>query len=419
MRLSAAHEGARTRLLLEGRLDGEWAQHLSWTLEDLMRGGTRQVVLDMAGVDYVSTPGVSVLAQRARDFAAIRGELLVVTPSPAAAAALALAGLEDRIVAASGPAGTAPRITSELLRRQHFTQEWRAAPGAARAICEAVPRASGAELACRIIGDPARLADGTVTADECEEVALPANSFAVGVGAIAAPNAFERMGELVAAAGSVAYLPTGGALVPDYMAGLMPAPPRALLASGLVCTGAFSQLVRFTASGDDGAPLGEIADAALRATGGSAAGIVIAAESVGLVGASLRRTPGGAGAPEWEVPEVRDWLTLTAEPSFANTTVLAAGVVARHAPDELARHLRPLGDGEELLGHFHAAVFSYRPVPQRTVPLEEIAEALFGRRRLRAVLHLLADRREHGAGESAFRRGLAWAAPITRVEHDA
>jgi hypothetical protein len=78
--------------------------------------------------------------------------------------------------------------------------------------------------------------------------------------------------------------------------------------------------------------------------------------------------------------------------------------------------LRPLGDAPGLVGHFHAAAFTYRPVPQRTVALRVLVTKLFTQQRVRALLHLVDDDRGGaGAGERHFRRGLCWAAPVTRV----
>jgi hypothetical protein len=74
-----------------------------------------------------------------------------------------------------------------------------------------------------------------------------------------------------------------------------------------------------------------------------------------------------------------------------------------------------LGGSAALHAHHHAAVFSYHPVPQRTVGVQPVVASLFDEQTLRAVLHLLADRRAGGAGESRFVRGLAWAAPIVTV----
>ncbi|MEI6338932.1 MAG: anti-sigma factor antagonist, partial [Verrucomicrobiota bacterium] len=77
----------------------------------------------------------------------------------------------------------------------------------------------------------------------------------------------------------------------------------------------------------------------------------------------------------------------------------------------LAPLLRPLG--ANLLGHFHAACFPYRPLQKGRIDLQPSVAGLFEGFNLQAVLHLLSDPREFiGAGESEFLRGALWIAPV-------
>jgi hypothetical protein len=118
----------------------------------------------------------------------------------------------------------------------------------------------------------------------------------------------------------------------------------------------------------------------------------------------------------FEVPEVREWLSFAPERTWSLTTTLIAGVVARAPKGPIAAHLRPLGGPGQLHGHFHAAVFSYHPLPQRTVELATLVRGLFANHQLRDVLHLVSDDRgDAGVGDSALVRGVAWVAPITQI----
>jgi len=90
--------------------------------------------------------------------------------------------------------------------------------------------------------------------------------------------------------------------------------------------------------------------------------------------------------------------------------------VARKREGPLAEHLRPLTPMNDLFGHLHAAVFSYHPLPKRTVELTALLRGLFANHQLRDVLHLMWDDRTEGAiGESALLRGVGWIAPITQI----
>jgi hypothetical protein len=185
----------------------------------------------------------------------------------------------------------------------------------------------------------------------------------------------------------------------------------------LTCEGSFSKLVRFSTKPEaEAVPLSELATICLEATDGKVAGLVIAGETAGLAGARLQQSPAASGALSFEVPAVREWLSFAPERTYSVATALIAGVVARAPEGPLAAYLRPLGGTGKLYGHFHAAVFSYHPLPQRTVELGALVRGLFRDHPLRDVLHLVwDDRGEAGVGESTLVRGVGWVAPITQV----
>jgi len=113
---------------------------------------------------------------------------------------------------------------------------------------------------------------------------------------------------------------------------------------------------------------------------------------------------------------MREWLAFSPERTQARRAVVIAGVVAREPPPALASFLRPLGSTSGLVGHFHAMVFPYRPVPQRAVALRALVEKLLETQPLRAVGHLVFDDRgRDSAGENALLRGLCWTARVTSV----
>jgi hypothetical protein len=56
MRISSAYDGGCAVVRLAGRLDGESGEQFSDTLDRLLRDGQRSVLLDMSGVNYLSSP---------------------------------------------------------------------------------------------------------------------------------------------------------------------------------------------------------------------------------------------------------------------------------------------------------------------------------------------------------------------------
>jgi hypothetical protein len=228
-----------------------------------------------------------------------------------------------------------------------------------------------------------------------------------------------RFGEFLAAAGAAAYLPTDGTNVPDYFLLGGSTVPRVRLCYGLVFEGTFARLARFEARRDTGTvTLTELVEAGLDLSGADCAGLVLVAESAGLLGAALRRSPALEGPTDdpFAHPRIRDWLSFTGEHVGRGTTALVVGVAARGDGGALAPLLRPLGAGPSPVGHFHAAAFSYRTLPRGEIDLPATVAALFEQQSLRSVLHLLGDYREaSGTGESEFVRGACWVGPITDV----
>ena len=423
MRMSSAYDGGCVVVRLAGRLDGESADQLSETLDRLLRDGHRNVLLEMAEVSYLSSPGVQVLQHAYQEFSSRRGELRVRSPSAAVVEALSATDLRAKLVVDPNDTATLTRLrASAALRARELTGDSRRSPIATtyHGSYEVSSRDPEGALTCQVYGPAEGVVRGGVLPEDARMVQFSESTFGLGIGALGADCAecAPRFGELLAAAGSVAYLPSEGARIPDFELGLAGRAPIAVLGSGLVCDGTFAQLARFSTQPDaEAVPLAELAGVCLDAVRGDTVGMVMLAETAGLVGAWLRRSPATAvPAIAFDVQGARDWLGTTPQPIHDGTTALVVGIASRGPHRLLAPQLRPLGGEPGLVGHFHAVVFTYRPVPQRTVDLRVLVTKLFSQQRIRSVLHLLSDdRRGAGAGESEFRRGLCWASPVTSV----
>ena len=412
MRIDTVRDGEATVLRLGGRLDREWAQHLAMTFQGLLRQGVRSLVVDLSAVTYVSSAALEVLARGQQELAGLRGEVRLSAIPPAIRETFTIGGWGGTLDTGErvGPSGADLRQSSwHLPALSVKSGEYQTS----------VADPEG-RFRCRTHGHPERLVRGPLGPEDGDVVPLTLGTLAVGLGAIGDSwdDTREHMGELVAAAGCTACFPADGARLPDYLVGEGEVPPRVRIAAGLSCEGRFSRLVRFSPRGEaESVPISELLGVCLDAVGAQAAGIVIAGETAGLTGARIRRSPGVGDSPlRFDVPAVRDWLSFSPERTHARATTLIAGVIARAPQGPLAAHLRPLAPVGRLVGHLHAAVFSYRPLPQRTVALDAFVKGLFRTHELHDVLHLLwDDRGEAGAGESALLRGVGWAAPITEI----
>lgn len=415
MEITRQQSGDVLEMRVAGRLDAYWADHLSAALEEAVRNGARHLSLNLADVTFVSSAGLRVLLVYYRQLKGIQGSLVVTEPSPAVREVLELAGFGDLLIEEPPSGGEdlpdwteAGKLSLHGIRFETYTG------------------AAAGEMACRVIGDPELLLGCAFRADHCRQEAFPEATIALGLGAFGSgfDDCRERFGEFLAAAGSAAYLPTDGTNVADYFAASGSFVPQMQVLYGLACEGPFTALARFETGGrGEGATLSQLADASLQLAGADTAAVAMVAESGGLVGAALRRSPGldaSVQAP-FGFPEVRQWLSFSAERTHTRALALVVGVVSRAPSGPLAALLRPLGGGggapaQRVVGHFHAGAFSYRPLQAGEIDLKQIVTTLFESERLQGVLHLLHDDREiAGAGESEFLRGAMWVAPVTRV----
>ncbi len=387
-------------LVIKGRLDGYWAQHLTAALDDVMRDGIHHARLNLAQTNYISSAGIRVLVQAYKEFAAVAGSLAVVEPSPAVRQVLELAGLGQLL---GVQAATAPAAAVSAPQRRETA-------GCLFEIYEAEP---GATLVCR----PAGAADFAESG--CQTLALGTDVFALGVGAFGESYSAcrERFGEFLAVAGNAACQPTDGTNCTDYMVASGGFVPRVTTLAGVACRGRFGKLLRFESDPARGpAALSGIVETCLEAAGGPA-GIVMVMESAGLLGASLKRSPAGDDTNIFAHPGVRNWISFSPERSHARSVAVVAGVAALAPPPALAPLVRPIGGTAGASGHFHAATFGYHPLQKGQIALQTTVSRLFDTGGLKAVLHLLNDDRAASAGESEFLRGACWVSPIEHILH--
>lgn len=406
MEIDASREGDAAVIRLGGRLDREWAEHLSATLAELLQDGTRMLELDFRDVTYVSTAGTRVLEQLQDELSMLRGRLSLVSVAPAVREMLATSGWDP---GATGRGRSSGQFRMQQSAWYSHTSGWTSSIEHETAILDAT-----ATLTCRLHGRPGITADEADRAGVCGST--PPDLFALGVGAIGAEwsDGSARLGELLAVSGAAASFPTDGARRPDYLVAAPGRPAHFVLSTGISCQGDFSRLVRFSEPpGAGDAALSELAAVCLHVAGGDRAGVVIAAESTSICGVRLRRSP-AYESMRFDLPSVRDWLAYEPERQRGVSTMLVAGVIARRGDTALEEHLRPLGD--DLLGHLHGAVLSYTPMPQRMVELAGLVRTLFLGQELKDVWHLLwDDRGEAGARETSLVRGVAWVGPITTL----
>lgn len=407
-------------LHVQGRLDNEWAATLDKAIDDGLRQGYHSLLVDLSGVVYASSAGLGVLMRAHGQFKAIRGFFGVGGAQGNVADVIRLTGLAKMLLVDL----ESTRVT------RGGGQSTISIPGKLALSDDmeflVYERDASASMRCEVFGDPTRFESGRYAEADAVEVPLSAETSAIGLGALGSSfsECSSRFGELLAVQGNVAQLSASGAGMPDYQTARGEFVPKASMLYGLIWTGTYERLVRFDGREPESRiELHALAEQALSLTDSDAAAIVIVAETAGLVGASLRKSPVHATASNrsrFDHPEIRDWLFFTPERSFPHTLAVVSGIAAR-APMQgdvavLEPFLRPLSRQSSVQGHFHAAAFPFRPFKKRQLQLGDTVNTLFDAEQLQGLLHLVHDEREFtGTGDSEFIRGACWIAPLKSV----
>ena len=413
MEIVAQQLGESLEIKVRGRLDNYWTEHLRSNLEEAIRGGAHGIRLNLSEVSFLSSAGVGLLMAFHNQLKGIGGSFTVTSPSERVKQVLDLCRLSPILIPEKIPLATP--VHEEEIRR--FSRD-----GVSFEVVDTRP---AHPLQCRMIGDPGLLRGCRFGAGDCHTIQFPQACFGLGLGAFGEDfeEAQARFGEFLAVGGSAAYLPTDGTNVPDFVVSSGELVPELKVLYGLRCEGEFGHLMRFeTSAAETPISLAELARTALEVSAAPAVGMTMVAESAGLLGAALRRSPasplGGADAP-FRYPEVRGWLSFSTERLFARSLALVAGVAASNDETPLASMLRPLGNKSDPTGHFHAAAFSYRPLKKGRLDLNATVTTLFETEMLQGVLHLLTDDREiAGSPQSEFIRGACWIGALSEIRRD-
>jgi anti-anti-sigma factor len=402
------HTEGIAELALVGSLDSSWSSYLSDRIDEVVRSGALDVRVDMVGVSYLSSNGIAVLVRYHRQLRKIGGQFRIIAGSESVSHVLQLTGVWD-LLKGDGPAP--PPMADSAVKSEAVERD-----GVALQVFPNVLGATAERL--ELIGNPAQFAGLAYAARDERIWNAAVDSVAFGLGALG--PSFDacrgRFGEFLAVAGVAAYRPSAAPGRPDFEHAAGAFVPAVRVLYGLAFPVERATVIRFDSKGEPGSssvPLSQIAEACLDLAGGGVVGFVLAGETDGLVGTALVRSPVDVpgGTDPFSHPEVRDWLSLTPEPEHNRSTALVVGVATGETIPALAPFVRPLAAARspKLVGHCHAAVVPYRPLPGGAIDLAATVSLLFEPCRIETILHLIGDSRSIvGAGESTFVRGAIW-----------
>lgn len=408
MRIESQRLDEKLILLLEGRLDASWSEYVGSAIESAIRNGEHRIDIDMSGVHYMSSAGINVLLKYRKQLENVHGALVVCNPVDEVRQILRLMKLDKLLLTRSQP------DLSNAQDSPSRTLEWDGVG------LELFPLTQGNPLQCEWLGYPEEFAAGTLNADRTIAARLDENLFCLGLGAFGERRRTGNsrlFGEALGLAGVAVEQATDGSRVPDFQIAEGEMVPELQFLYGISGRGEYSHLIRFEAGRSERGTVSfsKMIEGVLGAFDCHFGGFALVVEATAVVGASLTRCPTeSTDAPSWSVPDIRQWLTFTTEQTDDRSIALIVGVAGRSPKDRSCTFLRPIREGSYVHGHFHAAVFPYRPLAKGFLSIQDTLRNIFKLDTPRSVLHLVADDRPiEGVGQTELMRGACWFGPVS------
>ena len=95
MNISESKQGTVTILKVQGKLDAASSPELDKRLASLVESGTRQIALDLTGMEYVSSAGLRVFLSAAKRLKQAQGKLALANLSTQVQQIFDIAGFES------------------------------------------------------------------------------------------------------------------------------------------------------------------------------------------------------------------------------------------------------------------------------------------------------------------------------------
>jgi anti-anti-sigma factor len=389
--------GREQRIFLDGRLDANWAGHLEDYLNGLVRDGSYHIIMNMAGVQYLSSAGIRILVSQYKKIKKIGGSFVLEALSDSVSEVLDMVGMKTMLTE------EAPAVIQTEKVKLKFQEI-----NGYRFDNDVI---SDEPMTIHSTGDPGLALTSAFTTADNKKIKFSLNHYGLGIGALG--DSFEdcksRYGEFLAIGEALVYKPSDGSKIPDYMVKTGKLEPEINALCSLQAKGAFSNRISFEPiNGTQSISLEDMTAGFAQTTGFKQFVFLLIAESSGLVGMSLNAPP-VEGNRLFEFPDIRENINFTTEPAYSRMLTVSLGFYSLAPNEKLKSFLRPVSPGSAAFVHTHTTIFPYQALSKTEISPDTLVLHLFESSIAQDVLHLIHDSREiAGLGDSAFKQGIAW-----------
>jgi len=391
--------GRELRIFLEGRLDANWAGHLDDYLNNLVREGSHRLILNMKGVQYLSSAGIRILIGQFKKIKKIGGLFVLEDLSSPVSEVLDMVGMISLLTEGAPESVPVEKTGSKFTEINGYRFE--------------NDVLSKGLMTLRLTGDPALALNSGFTSADNRKIKFSADHYGLGIGAIG--DGFDdcksRYGEFLAIGETLVYKPSDGSKIPDYAIKTGKFDPEINALFSIEAEGSFANRISFEPDELHTSVSFEDLVTGLSGIAGYTEFVfLIIAECDGLVGASLNAPP-VEGRKLFEFPAIRDTINFTTEPAYARMLSVSLGLFSQNPDEKMKTFLRPLRPDSTAFVHTHTAVFPFQALSKNETSAGKLVLHLIENSIVQDVFHLIHDSREiTGIGSSSFKQGVAWVA---------
>lgn len=390
-------EDAHTRIVPTGRIDALTSPEIQKAFDERILEGDRVFLVDMTGVNYVSSAGLRIFLKAQKDLKKVGGEVLLFAPAEPVLEVFRVSGFERLFRIAAGK-----EDLPGLLRREEDRGEVRTLEKDGISI-RCLERAERPGTLFTIGSQ-----DGMASASYAEKdvVAVRAADMPFGCGLAALGDRYDDyrdlFGESMVVGGSFFFYPAVRHSSVDYLIEGHRDPGLTYkFFHGFGYSGGYRYLLSF--QGTDGpVPLSSLVRSLFAVSKANLLGISLAAESKGAWGMHLRKVPVAEQRPAngktiFDGENFPAWFDFPVEPSFVNHIVVATGIAARERAFLHGGKTSILSGESDF--HLHGGVFDKGLLGDNPAAFDGELKRIFRDHQVSRVQHLL--------GRTLFSRGMA------------
>jgi len=385
-----------TLLSIEGRIDSMTSPDIQRRIDELILSGRRLLVVDIEQTSFVSSAGLRVFLSVHKQLKNVGGEIILYKIAQPVLPVFVTGGFDKifKIIATEQELATAVLSDTNpsdtvTVTEDGTTFRLRESPAEQGALC--------------LIGSPDKLAAAAYTEQDVVTVGQDRLRFGTGLATVGEQYAEYRQlfGEALCMNHHVFFYPAVKQPAADFMLyGGTGTGAACRFLHGFAFDGGFRYRIAFETAAT-GITLERLVDRALslpRAT--PVAGIVLLAESRGILGMNLRQVPFQENRPPdggsiFDAGHFAAWINFPVEPGYGNHIVAAAGIACRDK-NASTPEVRKLFS-EDTCAHVHAGIFEKGPIAKKLDDFEKELDRVLTRLSLDKVQHLL-GRSRFGSG---------------------